>query len=82
MLQAEKQVLEAKLKKNENDLSRQLTYAQQVSLVIGAGIIILILKQLEQVDSGWVHVGAAVLHPKRLSEVEYRSNPQTSPIGF
>lgn len=77
MLQAEKQALEAKLKKNENDLSRQLTYAQQVSLVIGPGINILILKQLEQCGSWWVHVGAAVLYPKGLSEVEYRSNPQT-----
>lgn len=35
MLQAEKQALEMKLKKTEDDLSRQLSYAQQVCFMAG-----------------------------------------------
>lgn len=35
MFQAGKQALEMKLKKTEDDLSRQLSYAQQVSFVVG-----------------------------------------------
>lgn len=38
MFQAEKQAIEMKLKKTEDDLSRQLTYAQQVCVVIRLGI--------------------------------------------
>ena len=34
MFQTEKQVLEMKLKKTEDDLSRQLSYAQQVRFFI------------------------------------------------
>lgn len=38
MVQAEKQAIEMKLKKTEDDLSRQLSYAQQVSVVIGLAV--------------------------------------------
>lgn len=34
MFQVEKQALEMKLKKTEDDLSRQLSYAQQVGIVL------------------------------------------------
>lgn len=41
MFQAEKQALEGKLKKTEDDLSRQLNYAQQVCFVVGLMFIVL-----------------------------------------